>query len=79
MKDARGHGSNGRGGSFLQSGGLKGVAIAADARFTNTPMRPDRDFKTDADRTVHDLRQRMANTGPGHQRGLMQSIKNLLG
>lgn len=73
MKDARGHGSDGR--------GNKGIPLAAGFRAPSqaNAMRPDRDYKNDAERTVADLRQRMADTGPGHQRGLVQGIRNLFG
>ena len=75
MKDARGHGSD------IRSGGLRGVTLASGFRAPSQAgaMRPDRDFKTDADRTVAGLRARMAGTGPGHQTGLMQGIKNFIG
>jgi hypothetical protein len=36
-------------------------------------------FKTDMQRTVSDLRGRMLSTGSGHQAGLWQGIKNLMG
>jgi hypothetical protein len=73
MKDARGHGSDGR--------NNKGVPLAAGFRAPSqaNAMRPDHDYKNDAERTVANLRQRMGSTGPGHQTGLMQGIKNLLG
>jgi hypothetical protein len=75
MKDARGHGSD------MRSGGLRGVTLGPDFRapIGAMKMRPDRDFKNDAERTVYDLRQRMASAGPGHKTGLMQGIKNFLG
>jgi len=73
MKDARGHGSDGR--------ANKGIPLAAGFRapMSGAAMRPDHDFKTDADRTVAGLRARMVGTGPGHQTGLMQGIKNFIG
>lgn len=75
MKDAQGHGSN------IRSGGLNGVSLGEGFRasISGSRMRPDRDFKTDADRTVADLRSRMQSAGPGHKAGLVQGIKNLLG
>lgn len=88
MKDARGHGSDGKGGGGRGPLGFRGGSsvyrsqpfeIAHGAQFGPSRMKSDRDFKSDADRTVHDLRSRMSNTGPGHQTGLMQGIKNLLG
>jgi len=78
MKDAKGHGSDARGASIIKSGGLKGVSIGPNFRGTSR-MRPDRDFKNDAARTVGELRSRMANTGDGHKTGLLQGIKNILG
>lgn len=73
MKDALGHGSDGR--------ANKGIPLAAGFRAPSQAgvMKSDRDFKTDADRTIAGLRSRMTNTGPGHQAGLMQGIKNLFG
>src|ERR1700726_4138503 len=73
MKDARGHGSDGR--------GNKGIPLAPGfhAPSQANAMRPDRDYKNDAERTVADLRSRMTNTGPGHQAGLFQGIKNFIG
>jgi hypothetical protein len=81
MKDAHGHGSDSGNPSTIKSGGLRGVGLAAgySAPIGAANRRPDRDFKSDADRTVYDLRQRMASTGPGHTAGLMQGVKNLLG
>jgi hypothetical protein len=74
MKDARGHGSDGRAGSL----GKSGIGIAASFQATSH-MKPSRDYTSDAARTVGDLRQRMQGAGPGHQAGLMQGIRNLLG
>jgi hypothetical protein len=75
MKDAHGHGSDGRG-SFGQrqpyAQGRNLFSIAPGASFKSRP-------KTDAKRTVEDLRNQMRFTGPGHRTGLMQGIKNLLG
>lgn len=75
MKDARGHGSNSRG-SFGQrqpfAQGRNLFAIQPGASFQPRA-------KTDAKRTVEDLRNQMRFTGPGHRAGLMQGIKNLLG
>ena len=71
MKDAYGHGSNGR--------DNKGIPLSPGFRAPSqmNAMKPDRDYKNDAERTVADLRTRMAATGPGHQAGLVQGIKNL--
>lgn len=82
MKDAKGHGSNGRGGvSIIQSGGLRGVGLSNNYRapLAGANRRPDRDYTSDAARTVGELRSRMANTGDGHKTGLLQGIKNILG
>lgn len=82
MKDAKGHGSEGRGvgaASTIKSGGLRGVGLAFGATMPSDRMKPDRDYKNDAERTVADLRGRMTGTGPGHQAGLLQGIKNFFG
>ena len=81
MKDAQGHGSNSRGDAYSTSRPAgSGLPFHVSQNFgAVSRMRPDRDFKTDADRTVSDLRSRMSNTGPGHSVGLLQGIKNLLG
>ena len=75
MKDALGHGSD------IRSGGLRGVTLGPNYRapISGSKMRPDRDYKNDAERTVADLRSRMSSTGDGHKAGLLQGIKNLLG
>lgn len=75
MKDANGHGSEGRGAvPFDRSK----IGMTVGARFSNRPLR-GRGDQTDTQRTVADLRTRMQSTGPGHQTGLMQGIKNILG
>lgn len=61
-------------GSDIRTSGLHGVALAPTFRAASH-MRPDRDFKTDADRTVADLRGQMTGT----RRGVMQVIKNIFG
>jgi hypothetical protein len=77
MKDAHGHGSNG-GSTTFKTAGLKGVGLSANFSAPSM-MKSGRDFKTDADRTVYDLRQRMAGAGAGESHGLMQGIRNFLG
>jgi hypothetical protein len=78
MKDARGHGSEGRGGDSAINDRLKRprIGMTTDAVFSNRRGVGDR---TDTQRTVANLRTRMQNTGPGYQAGLSQSIKNFLG
>jgi hypothetical protein len=79
MKDARGHGSDARGDSSINDR-LKRTRIGMDvnAVFAGRPMRSNL-MPSEGQRTVNDLRNRMQTTGPGHQVGLLQGIKNLLG
>jgi len=84
MKDAQGHGSNARGSFGLRSaptiktGSLKTVGLNLGFR-ASSAMKPDHDYRTDADRTVAELRSQMQNTGQGHQTALGQGVKNLSG
>lgn len=78
MKDARGHGSDGRGGSsasdYLKRSGI-GVAGNFSGRKLNPNLTP-----TAGQHTVNDLRNRLSNAaGPGHARALLQGIRNLVG
>jgi len=74
-KDAQGHGSEGRGARPFDR---SGIGMTASAQFSGKPLRGVSN-QTDTQRTVADMRTRMQNTGPGHQTGLMQGIKNFLG
>lgn len=72
MKDARGHGSDSRGGSVpFKTAGLRGVGLALNAKF-----EPRYSNSKDV---VDSLRSQMRGTGAGHQAGLLQGIKNFLG
>jgi len=82
MKDAKGHGSDSRGNTvfgtaFKNAGTLTGVRMSNDFRSSGRALAPQQ--RTDTQRTVADLRSRMNSTGPGHQTGLWQGIKNLVG
>jgi hypothetical protein len=69
MKDPLGHGSNAHG--FV---GRSGIAISGSYS-KNLKRQPT----NDTDRTVAAMRNRLAGTSsPGHARGLLQGIKNLL-
>jgi hypothetical protein len=76
VKDARGHGSNGT--SARVDLGRNRIALAPGASFSRNvrQWRPE----SDTQRTVSDMRNRLASTpSAGHQRSLMQGIRNLLG
>ena len=91
MKDARGHGSDSRGGigpeakararaAFLNyRGPTLQEAARRGAAFGGGRGKPLPQDNLDTRRTVNDLRSRMTSTGPGHMAALMQGIKNLLG
>jgi hypothetical protein len=69
MKDPQGHGSNAHG-----TIGRTGIAITGSFS-KNLKRQPT----NDTDRTVAAMRNRLAATSsPGHARGLLQGIKNLL-
>ncbi len=73
MKDARGHGSEARGGAVsLQEAQKPGVRSSA----RGTPLPQD---NLDTMKTIADLRARMSGTGPGHQATLGQGVRNLGG
>ena len=78
MKDAKGHGSEGRGGDRAVPFDRSKIGMTVGANFSDRPLRGVGD-RTDTQRTVANLRARMQDAGPGHQSGLLQGIKNLLG
>lgn len=81
MKDAKGHGSDSRGGGDRSvNDRLKRPRIGMDvnAVFSNRNLKPNL-LPSGGQRTVNDLRNRMQTTGPGHQIALGQAIKNLFG
>lgn len=76
MKDALGHGSNNS--SSRVDLMRNRVGMAANASFSRNVKSwgPE----SDTQRTVNSMRQRLASAqGAGHQRTLMQGIRNLLG
>lgn len=76
MKDARGHGSSGN--SARADLMRNRVGMSQNASFSRSPKNwaP----QNDTQRTVSDMRNRLAATSSaGHQRTLMQGIRNLLG
>ena len=75
MKDAKGHGSEGRGGDRAVPFDRSKIGMTIGARFSGKMLGP----QSDNARTIAGLRTRMQNTGPGHQSGLLQGIKNFLG
>ena len=79
MKDAKGHGSDARGNSAINDR-LKRprIGMTVDAVFSRQVGRSNI-MPSEGQRTVNDLRNRMQDTGPGHQAGLLQGIKNLVG
>lgn len=82
MKDAQGHGSNGRGGGGDPRFAPHTLTLQEAQRpgIRGQMNRGGRGlYNTDAARTVFGLRQQMGQTGPGHRAGLMQAIKNLWG
>ncbi len=83
MKDAKGHGSESRGGSDFAPGAQHIFkpnipAAAISGQFSRGNISP-RYAAEDTKRTVSDLRARMSDTGPGHAAALWQGIKNLVG
>lgn len=76
MKDARGHGSDGRdGGSF---GKRQQIGISMNGPgFSRRILSPQ--DRSETQRTVARLRGQLVSTGPGHTSALMQGIKNILG
>lgn len=78
MKDAKGHGSEGRGSDRAVPFDRSKIGMTVGAHFSDRALRGVGN-QTDTQRTVADLRARMASTGPGHQSGLWQGVKNLLG
>ena len=88
MKDAKGHGSDSRGGSGGTPGfgshvlKYRGPNVAEPTAMKTSLSRGTLSpgyAKEDNARTISDLRARMSGTGPGHATGLLQGIKNLLG
>jgi hypothetical protein len=78
VKDSLGHGSGPRNSSSRVDFGRSRVAIEPGASFSRNPKSwaPT----TDTQRTVENMRNRLASTGSdGHKRTLMQGIRNLLG
>jgi hypothetical protein len=76
VKDPRGHGSDGRdGGSFSKRQQI-GISMLGPG-FSGRQLSPQ--TKTQVQRTVTQMRERLHNTGPGHSSALMQGIRNLLG
>lgn len=78
-KDAKGHGSDSRGG--LAGGGHSGVfgqrgeleRIVPGTKFAQ------RSYPPDVAKTIADLRARMSGTGDGHATALRQGIRNMEG
>jgi len=82
-KDARGHGSDGRGGSDVVGNTRRfshgtPAGISLHGKFSAGQRSPGYQ-QDDTKRTISDLRSRLSNTGPGHQVGLLQGIRNFLG
>src|SRR5208283_1628581 len=89
-KDAKGHGSNSRGGGQPSLADMRAVDPhygAPSLRDATRPgirtpgnrgpsLPPD---KIDTMKTIADLRSRMSGTGPGHQTALAQGVRNLGG
>lgn len=79
MKDAKGHGSDARGDSSVNDR-LKRprIGMTVNAVFSNRALKPNL-MPTEGQRTVNNLRNQMAGTGPGHAAALGQAVRNLLG
>jgi hypothetical protein len=78
MKDAKGHGSDAYGDSLVNDRLKRSrIGMLTSAVFSN--RHGGGGDRTDTQRTVVNLRTQMQNTGPGHQAGLLQGIKNLMG
>ena len=75
MKDAKGHGSEARGGgpTSLRDAERPGIRTPG----SRGPSLPSDNI--DTMKTIADLRARMSGTGPGHQTVLSQGIDNLKG
>jgi hypothetical protein len=75
MKDAHGHGSEGRqGGARAMPFGLAGNFGAA------SKMKSDHDYKSGGDSAVAHLRSQLASAESGAHRGaILQGIRNILG
>jgi hypothetical protein len=82
MKDAKGHGSDSRGGGgdYSVNDRLKRPRIGMDvnAVFSSRNLKPNL-LPSEGQRTVNNLRNQMNGTGPGHQMALGQAVRNLLG
>jgi hypothetical protein len=77
MKDAFGHGSNGRGGSVNSRLRRPDIGLTQAARFSGRILNPN-PAPTEGQRAVNDLRNRLSNAaGPGHAAALVQGIRNL--
>jgi hypothetical protein len=76
VKDARGHGSSGNSARVDLMRNRVGMAQSASFSKNVKSWAP----QSDTQRTVSDMRNRLASTSSaGHQRTLMQGIRNLLG
>ena len=79
MKDARGHGSDGRGGGSSASDYLKRsqIGLAPGRGFSGKQLSGS--TLSDTQRTVGRMREQLQYAGPGHSAGIIQGIKNFIG